>query len=91
MPHRFPLKETLLASAVAALFAAQPALAQTAAPADEPVSIVVTGTRVAARTALDTASPVDIISAEALKNVGVTEVNQALSVALPSLNFPRPA
>jgi iron complex outermembrane receptor protein len=90
MPHRFPLKETLLASAVAALFAAQPALAQTAAPADEPVSIVVTGTRVAARTALDTASPVDIVSNEALKNVGVTEVSQALSVALPSLNFPRP-
>ena len=49
-----------------------------------------TGTRVANRTALDTSAAVDIISAEMLKNAGTTEINQALSIALPSLNFPRP-
>ncbi|HEY5799551.1 MAG TPA: TonB-dependent receptor plug domain-containing protein, partial [Burkholderiaceae bacterium] len=92
-PH---VKKHLLASAIAGLFAL-PVMAQTppaapAAPAaeDAPVSIVVTGTRAVNRTALDTAAPIDIVSSEALKNVGVTEINQALSVALPSLNFPRP-
>lgn len=52
--------------------------------------VVVTGTRVADRSALQTAVPVDVVSNEALQNLGVTEVNQALSVALPSYNFPRP-
>jgi iron complex outermembrane receptor protein len=68
-------------------------MAQTAStqPEAEAVVVVVTGTRVANRTALDTAAPVDIISAETLKNSGTTEMTQALSVALPSLNFPRPS
>ena len=52
--------------------------------------VVVTGTRVADRSALDTAVPVDVVTSETLQNMGVTEVAQALSVALPSLNFPRP-
>ena len=52
--------------------------------------IVVTGTRVQNRTALDTVAPVDVISAESLSNVGTPELNQALSVALPAFNFPRP-
>ena len=52
--------------------------------------IVVTGTRVADRSAIETAVPVDVVSGEALANVGVTEINQALSVMLPSFNFPRP-
>lgn len=53
--------------------------------------IVVTGTRVADRSALETAAPVDVIGEAALKQIGVAEVNQSLSVALPSFNFPRPA
>src|SRR6186713_701279 len=52
--------------------------------------IVVTGTRVANRSALDTAVPVDVVSGEQLQNLGVTEVSQALSVSVPSFNFPRP-
>ncbi|HEY4367670.1 MAG TPA: TonB-dependent receptor [Steroidobacteraceae bacterium] len=52
--------------------------------------VIVTGTRVANRTALETAVPVDVVSSETMENLGVTEVNQALSVALPSFNFPRP-
>lgn len=52
--------------------------------------IIVTGTRVANRSALDTAVPVDVVSGEQLENLGVTEVSQALSVTVPSFNFPRP-
>ena len=77
----------IAASAVGSVTAALPAMAQ---DADELEQVVITGTRVANRSALDTVAPVDVVSAESLKNVGVTEVNQALSVALPSFNFPRP-
>lgn len=52
--------------------------------------IVVTGTRVAGRSVDDTAVPIDIIGVEALERSGSTELNQVLSVALPSFNFPRP-
>ena len=52
--------------------------------------IVVTGTRVPDRSATETAVPVDVVSSETLANVGVTEINQTLSVMLPSFNFPRP-
>ncbi|HRK64131.1 MAG TPA: TonB-dependent receptor plug domain-containing protein, partial [Terricaulis sp.] len=52
--------------------------------------IVVTGTRAANRSALATSAPVDVLSAEALTQAGNTELNQALSVALPSYTFPRP-
>ena len=40
--------------------------------------VVVTGTRVADRSALETAVPVDVVSSESLQNLGVTEVSQAL-------------
>jgi iron complex outermembrane receptor protein len=87
----FTPKKHLLAIAIGALFA-NGASAQVQPPAAvaEAATVVVTGTRVANRTALDTTAPVDIISADTLKISGVTEINQALSVALPSLNFPRP-
>lgn len=80
-------------AALVALLGAHAALAQTstAAADDDALDlVVVTGTRVADRSALDTPVPVDIVSSAALENLGVTEVNQALSVALPSYNFPRP-
>lgn len=93
MQQRFVPEKTVLALSIAALFAGAPLLAQAqdASPDGAAATVVVTGTRVANRTALDTASPVDIISADTLKTTGSTELNQALSVALPSLNFPRPA
>ncbi|HEX9173981.1 MAG TPA: TonB-dependent receptor [Telluria sp.] len=84
-------KKQVLAIAIASLFAGAAATAQTVSTEPEAAVVVVTGTRVANRTALDTTAPVDIISAETLKNSGNTELNQALSVALPSLNFPRPS
>lgn len=53
--------------------------------------IVVTGTRVQERSRLDTLAPVDVVSNKALTSQGSTELAQALSVAAPSLNFPRPS
>ena len=73
------------------MFAAQPAGAQQSSTDEDTLEqVVVTGTRVANRSVLETAVPIDIVSGEQLSNLGVTEVNQALSVALPSYNFPRP-
>lgn len=63
-----------------------------AAGADGPDSleqVIVTGTRVANRSALETAAPVDVVSGEQIQRQGITEVNQALSLALPSFNYPR--
>jgi len=53
--------------------------------------VVVTGTRVAARTRLDSLAPVDVLSEQALTSTGTTELAEALSNAAPSLNFPRPS
>ena len=89
MPLTVLPRKHVLALAVAALFASDAALAQDASP-EADAKVIVTGTRVANRTALDTAAAVDIISADSLKQSGSTEINQALAVALPSLNFPRP-
>ena len=59
---------------------------------DEFISeVVVTGTRVADRSRLDTLAPVDVLPSETLARQGTTELAQALSTAAPSLNFPRPA
>ncbi|MGH8854571.1 MAG: TonB-dependent receptor plug domain-containing protein, partial [Telluria sp.] len=86
-------EKTVLALAIASLFAGAAQAQQAPVPeAGTPAAtVVVTGTRVANRTALDTAAPIDIISADTIKNTGSTDMNQALSMALPSLNFPKPA
>jgi iron complex outermembrane receptor protein len=93
MQKKFAPKKQVLALTIASLFATGAAVAQTTAKADDSAAavVVVTGTRVSNRTVLDTSAPVDVISADTLKNAGTTELNQALSIALPSLNFPRPA
>ncbi|MCD9027086.1 TonB-dependent receptor [Luteimonas sp. BDR2-5] len=54
-------------------------------------TLIVTGTRVSDRTVAESQSPIDIITSEALTATGTTELATALSRALPSLNFPRPA
>ena len=95
--QKHDMEKTVLALAIASLFSSagaqesSPAATATAMNPATAATVVVTGTRVANRTALDTAAPVDIVSAETLKSAGTTELNQALSIALPSLNFPRPA
>ena len=80
----------LLAAVVSSVLSAAAPAAMAAEDKSELENIVVTGTRVADRSATETSVPVDVVSAEALTNVGVTELNQALSAALPSYNFPRP-
>jgi iron complex outermembrane recepter protein len=65
--------------------------AQTVADTTEdPAQVVITGTRVRNRSALETAVPVDVLTSEVFQNRGVPEISQALSDSLPSYNFPRP-
>ena len=54
-------------------------------------TVVVTGTRTSTRTVATSPSPIDVITPAALEATGTTELANALSRALPSLNFPRPA
>ncbi|MDP4530251.1 TonB-dependent receptor [Alkalimonas delamerensis] len=82
---------TPLALAITSLLAAPAVFADNDdANAENVETIVVTGTRVAGRTISDTAVPVDLVRSDVLERSGTTELNQALSVALPSFNFPRP-
>ena len=62
-----------------------------AGPAAEQNDIVVTGTRTAGRSRLDSASPVDILSATTLRQQGTTELAAALQAVAPSIDFPRSA
>jgi iron complex outermembrane recepter protein len=80
-------------ASVAALLsiAAAPSWSQPADDGDTQVEeLVVTGTR-APRSRLETVSPVDVISAEALTRTGTTELAQSLSILAPSIDFPRPS
>ncbi|MFN3836379.1 MAG: TonB-dependent receptor plug domain-containing protein [Brevundimonas sp.] len=79
-----------------ALMAAPQAFAQQSTPASDQATdvdeIVVTGTRTAGRSRLDSVAPVDVISGETLTRSGTgTETATALAAAAPSINFPRPA
>jgi iron complex outermembrane receptor protein len=84
------LKPILRKALVGALLSSVALGGVSTAFAQDDEEIIVTGTRAANRSALSTPAPVDVISAEALSQGGVTELNQALSVALPSYTFPRP-
>lgn len=94
-------KIILLGGAAIGAMLAGPALAQTAATdartqadssADQPQQdIIVTGTRAAGRTRLDSVSPVDVLSGDTLRNQGTTETAAALASVAPSIDFPRPA
>ena len=88
---RHPLS-TAVVAALAALVAV-PALAQESESTSASTldTVIVTGTRVSNRTVAESQSPIDIISSEALRATGTTELATALARALPSLNFPRPA
>lgn len=88
-PHPLALAVTLVLTSPLAL-AQQSNTTETEEKAERIEQIVVTGTRVAGRSVSDTAVPIDIVSAESLTRAGSTELNQVLSTALPSFNFPRP-
>jgi iron complex outermembrane receptor protein len=50
--------------------------------------VVVTGTRAGNRTESSSLTPIDVISADVLKQTGTIDLTQALARAIPSLNFP---
>ena len=74
-----------------ALSAAQTAQAQESAPPPAQDDIIVTGTRAVGRTRLDSAAPVDVLSANSLQRQGTTELATALASVAPSIDFPRPS
>jgi iron complex outermembrane receptor protein len=89
-------RRSLLLATVSAMSAwAGLAAAQTPAPAtsdSQLEEIVVTGTRTAGRSRLETLAPVDVLNAEQLARQGNgAELAQALANLTPSLDFPRPA
>ncbi len=90
MMERHPLTLGLLVA-----LAASPAFAQspddTQDAEDSLETVVVTGTRTSTRTVASSPSPIDVITPQVLEATGTTELATALSRALPSLNFPRPA
>jgi iron complex outermembrane receptor protein len=66
--------------------------AEAAAEAETPeTTIIVTGTRVANRTAADSSVPIDVISADSLSSTGRGETNKILNQLVPSFNFPQPS
>ena len=86
-------------SALVAIVQGAGASAQTAAPPaaasadadNQEQAVVVTGSRAQPRSRLDTVSPVDVLTSEALSQQGTTEVAEALSSVAPSIDFPRPS
>ncbi|MEE8611589.1 MAG: TonB-dependent receptor [Sphingomonas aquatilis] len=70
----------------------QEATADTSAQSDEAANqIVVIGSRVANRTAIDSPVPIDVISGSALQASGTGELNKTLNQLVPSFNFPQPS
>src|SRR5262245_26292636 len=89
-----PSRNLVRAAVTAALgMGLVPAFAQdqAAAPEGESEEIVVTGTRVASRTRLDSLAPIDVLPSAALESQGTTELAEALSTLAPSMDFPRPS
>lgn len=85
-------KPSPLTAAIFFALATSPAFAQQAPETAQTLdTVIVTGTRVADRTVAESTAPIDIITPEVLASTGTTELATALSRALPSLNFPRPA
>ena len=84
---------TLLFTAASIAAITGSAQARQAGGADQTAvdQVVVTGTRTAGRSRLDTLAPVDIVTEKALTRTGTTELAQSLSTLAPSINFPRPA
>lgn len=82
-------RSLLLAACAAGVVTSTHALAQESSGVEE---LVVTGSRAAPRTRLETVAPVDVITTQALARQGTGgELAQALSNLAPSISFARPA
>jgi iron complex outermembrane receptor protein len=68
-----------------------PALAQDVSGTGVSDDIIVTGTRRSDRTVLESAVPVDVVSADQLQYTGLVETARALRDLVPSFNFPQPS
>ena len=77
---------TKLAIAISLLFTAAPVLAEDAASPIVVQDVVVTGTRDITRSAAESLSPIDVISAKDLQRTGQTDLRDALVKLLPSIN-----
>ncbi|WP_027867289.1 TonB-dependent receptor plug domain-containing protein [Massilia alkalitolerans] len=77
---------TALVSAMASAFAQEAAGGQGQGPKDT-ATVVVLGSRTQAKTALDTAVPVGLISAKDLQSAGSLELGKVLQDLDPSFNF----
>ncbi len=92
-PRQRTLVRSVLASALMLAFNqgyAQQAADAPAARSDDPtppVAVVVLGSRSSAKTALDTAAPVGLISTKDLQNAGPLELGKLLQTLDPSFNF----
>lgn len=53
--------------------------------------VVALGTRGAERTVTNTPVPIDVMTAQDIRNSGLTETNQIIQMLAPSFNFPRPS
>lgn len=88
MPNSLPIRRAVLIGLISASATVH---AQERADSDAISEVIVTGTRVADRSRLDTLSPVDVLPERALETQGSTELATALARVAPSLNFPRPS
>ncbi|MEO9132935.1 MAG: TonB-dependent receptor [Sphingomonas sp.] len=66
-----------------------PSASSSSAEAPTQDDIVVTGTRTAGRSRLDSTSPIDVLSAASLQHQGSTELAASLAAVVPSIDFPR--
>ncbi|NVM74372.1 iron complex outermembrane receptor protein [Duganella sp. SG902] len=87
------MKHTKIAIAISLLYAASPAwavdadaISNTPAAAGAIQDVVVTGTRDIQRSAGESLSPIDVISAKDLQRTGQTDLRDALVKLLPSVN-----
>jgi iron complex outermembrane receptor protein len=87
-PRRLPLALaiSLLYAAAPAWAGADDAIANTPAAAGAIQDVVVTGTRDTQRSAAESLSPIDVISAKDLQRTGQTDLRDALVKLLPSVN-----
>ena len=91
-PLKLPLAIALLSAGAAALTtsaarATTPATADTTADTDGPDEVIVTGSRQTGLKASESAAPIQIISAESLKQAGAPDLMTALAALVPSLQM----
>jgi len=83
------LRFILPISAMALALPGMTSVAQAQEGADEIEEIITTGTRRAARSASDSAVPIDVISGAEFENMGSADLDDMLKTAIPSYNVDR--